>query len=77
TQKSSIQLSEGGEFDAKRIGSDDQSDIALVQIQNPSKLTQIAIAESDKWRDGEFAVADGKPVGLRQTATSVIISALD
>ncbi|HBL0582749.1 TPA: PDZ domain-containing protein [Escherichia coli] len=41
-QKISIQLNDGREFDAKLIGSDDQSDIALLQIQNPSKLTQIA-----------------------------------
>ncbi|HHV2912713.1 TPA: trypsin-like peptidase domain-containing protein [Escherichia coli] len=52
-QKISIQLNDGREFDAKLIGSDDQSDIALLQIQNPSKLTQIAIADSDKLRVGE------------------------
>ena len=75
-QKISIQLNEGSEFDAKLIGSDDQSDIALLQIQNPSKLTQIAIADSDKLRVGDFAVAVGNPFGLGQTATSGIISAL-
>ena len=57
-QKISIQLNDGREFDAKLIGSDDQSDIALLQIQNPSKLTQIAIADSDKLRVGDFAVAN-------------------
>ena len=75
-QKISIQLNDGREFDAKLIGSDDQSDIALLQIQNPSKLTQIAIADSDKLRVGDFAVAIGNPFGLGQTATSGIISAL-
>ncbi|ELN7186170.1 serine endoprotease DegQ [Salmonella enterica] len=74
-QKISIQLNDGREFDAKLIG-DDQSDIALLQIQNPSKLTQIAIADSDKLRVGDFAVAVGNPFGLGQTATSGIISAL-
>ncbi|HFW7261051.1 TPA: serine endoprotease DegQ [Shigella sonnei] len=75
-QKISIQLNDGREFDAKLIGSDDQSDIALLQIQNPSKLTQIAIADSDKLRVGDFAVAVGNPFGLGQTATSGIVSAL-
>ncbi len=75
-QKISIQLNDGREFDAKQIGGDDQSDIALLQIQNPSKLTQIAIADSDKLRVGDFAVAVGNPFGLGQTATSGIISAL-
>ncbi|EPN0966974.1 serine endoprotease DegQ [Salmonella enterica subsp. enterica serovar Schwarzengrund] len=75
-QKISIQLNDGREFDAKLIGGDDQSDIVLLQIQNPSKLTQIAIADSDKLRVGDFAVAVGNPFGLGQTATSGIISAL-
>lgn len=75
-QKISIQLNDGREFDAKLIGSDDQSDIALLQIQNASKLTQIAIADSDKLRVGDFAVAVGNPFGLGQTATSGIVSAL-
>jgi serine protease DegQ len=68
-QKISVQLNDGREFDAKLVGSDDQSDIALLQLQNPSHLTQIAIADSDKLRVGDFAVA----VGIRlawQTATS-------
>ncbi|WP_149450052.1 serine endoprotease DegQ [Escherichia albertii] len=75
-QKISIQLNDGREFDAKLIGGDDQGDIALLQIQNPGKLTQIAIADSDKLRVGDFAVAVGNPFGLGQTATSGIISAL-
>ncbi|EFA6621477.1 serine endoprotease DegQ [Escherichia albertii] len=75
-QKISIQLNDGRELDAKLIGGDDQSDIALLQIQNPGKLTQIAIADSDKLRVGDFAVAVGNPFGLGQTATSGIISAL-
>ena len=75
-QKISVQLNDGREFDAKLIGSDDQSDIALLQIQHPSNLTQIAIADSDKLRVGDFAVAVGNPFGLGQTATSGIVSAL-
>ncbi|EMB9644771.1 serine endoprotease DegQ [Enterobacter cloacae] len=71
-----VQLNDGREFDAKLIGGDDQSDIALLQVQNPSNLTQIAIADSDKLRVGDFAVAVGNPFGLGQTATSGIISAL-
>ena len=74
--KISVQLNDGREFDAKLIGGDDLSDIALLQVQNPSNLTQIAIADSDKLRVGDFAVAVGNPFGLGQTATSGIISAL-
>ena len=74
--KISVQLNDGREFDAKLIGGDDQSDIALLQVQNPSNLTQIAITDSDKLRVGDFAVAVGNPFGLGQTATSGIVSAL-
>jgi S1-C subfamily serine protease len=49
--------------------------ILLLQLIKPSNLTQIAIADSDKLRVGDFAVAVG-PFGLGQTATSGIISAL-
>ncbi|APG20150.1 serine endoprotease DegQ [Kosakonia radicincitans DSM 16656] len=75
-QKISVQLNDGREFDAKLIGGDDQSDIALLQLQNASNLTQIAIADSDKLRVGDFVIAVGNPFGLGQTATSGIVSAL-
>lgn len=75
-QKISVQLNDGREFDAKLIGGDDQSDIALIQLQNASNLTQIQIADSDKLRVGDFVVAVGNPFGLGQTATSGIVSAL-
>ncbi|MDT1883385.1 serine endoprotease DegQ, partial [Acinetobacter baumannii] len=56
-QKISVQLNDGREFDAKLVGSDEQSDIALLQLIKPDHLTQIAIADSDKLRVGDFAVA--------------------
>ena len=75
-QKINVQLNDGREFEAKLIGGDDQSDIALLQLQNATGLTQIAVADSDKLRVGDFAVAVGNPFGLGQTATSGIVSAL-
>ena len=73
-----IQLNDGREFDAKLVGKDEQSDIALLQItdKNPKGLVQVAFADSDKLRVGDYAVAIGNPFGLGQTATSGIISAL-
>ena len=75
-QKISVLLNDGREFAAKLVGSDEQSDIALLQLQKADHLTQIAIADSDKLRVGDFAVAVGNPFGLGQTATSGIVSAL-
>ncbi|NKG29079.1 serine endoprotease DegQ [Erwinia rhapontici] len=74
--KISVQLSDGREFDAKLVGHDEQTDIALIQLNGATKLTQVKIADSDQLKVGDFAVAIGNPFGLGQTATSGIVSAL-
>ncbi|MGX9243167.1 serine endoprotease DegQ [Pantoea dispersa] len=74
--KISVQLSDGNEYDAKLIGHDEQTDIALIQVEGAKNLTQVKIADSDALKVGDFAVAIGNPFGLGQTATSGIISAL-
>ena len=74
--KITVQLQDGREFKAKLVGKDEQSDIALVQLEKPSNLTEIKFADSDKLRVGDFTVAIGNPFGLGQTVTSGIVSAL-
>jgi len=74
--KINVQLSDGNEYDAKLIGHDEQTDIALIQINGAKNLTQVKVADSDQLKVGDFAVAIGNPFGLGQTATSGIISAL-
>lgn len=74
--KITISLNDGREFSAKLIGRDPQTDIALLQIKDAKNLTAIKIADSDKLRVGDFAVAIGNPFGIGQTVTSGIISAL-
>lgn len=71
-----ILLNNGREFEAKLIGRDEQSDIALLQISDAKDLVAIKMADSDLLRVGDFAVAIGNPFGLGQTATSGIISAV-
>ncbi|MEE9661448.1 serine endoprotease DegP [Enterobacter cloacae complex sp. CARB60] len=71
-----VQLSDGRKFDAKVVGKDPRSDIALIQIQDPKKLTAIKIADSDALRVGDYTVAIGNPFGLGETVTSGIVSAL-
>ncbi len=70
-----VTLKDGREFPAKKIGEDQQSDIALLQIK-ASDLSEIKFADSDKLRVGDFAIAIGNPFGLGQTVTSGIVSAL-
>ncbi|HCM9273749.1 TPA: serine endoprotease DegP [Enterobacter kobei] len=71
-----VQLSDGRKFDAKVVGKDPRSDIALIQIQDPKNLTAIKIADSDTLRVGDYTVAIGNPFGLGETVTSGIVSAL-
>ncbi|MBV1840217.1 MULTISPECIES: Do family serine endopeptidase [Photobacterium] len=71
-----VQLHDGREVAAELIGSDEMSDIALLKLKKTDDLTEIKLADSDKLRVGDFAVAIGNPFGLGQTVTSGIISAL-
>jgi serine protease DegQ len=70
-----VTLKDGREVKAKKIGEDQQSDIALLQIKADG-LTEIKLANSEQLRVGDFAIAIGNPFGLGQTVTSGIISAL-
>lgn len=71
-----VQLSDGRKFDAKVVGKDPRSDIALIQIQDPKNLSAIKLADSDALRVGDYTVAIGNPFGLGETVTSGIVSAL-
>ncbi len=75
-EKIRIRLYDGREFNAELVGGDQMSDIALLRIRDANNLTEMALADSDKLRVGDFAVAIGNPFGLGQTVTSGIISAL-
>lgn len=70
-----VTLEDGREFEANVIGTDEKSDIALLQIE-ADDLTAIKLADSNKLRVGDFSVAIGNPFGLSHTVTSGIISAL-
>ncbi|MCL1057285.1 DegQ family serine endoprotease [Shewanella gelidimarina] len=70
-----IGLSDGREVEAKLIGTDTESDIALLKIE-AKNLTALKRADSDELQVGDFAVAIGNPFGLGQTVTSGIVSAM-
>ncbi len=74
--KIQVQLYDGRKFDAKIIGKDPRSDLALIQLIDFKNLTAIKMADSDQLRVGDYTVAIGNPYGLGETATSGIVSAL-
>src|SRR5256886_2761762 len=69
-----LDLNDGRTLDAKVIGSDQPSDLALLKI-NGSGLTFLTPGDSDKVRVGDVALAIGNPLGVGQTVTMGIISA--
>ncbi|CAI2099719.1 Periplasmic serine endoprotease DegP precursor [Serratia fonticola] len=74
--KITVQLSDGRRFEAKVIGKDPRSDIALIQLKDAKNLSAIKMADSEQLRVGDYTVAIGNPYGLGETVTSGIVSAL-
>ncbi|MBT7307113.1 MAG: Do family serine endopeptidase [Gammaproteobacteria bacterium] len=68
-------LEDGRRFNAEPIGSDKETDIALLRIR-ASSLSAIPLGDSATLRVGDFVIAVGNPFGLGNTATSGIVSAL-
>ena len=69
-----VKLSNGKEFPAKKIGSDPETDVALIKIDT-NGLRALTLGNSDKIKVGEWVVAIGNPFGLEHTVTAGIISA--
>lgn len=75
-----VTLADGRTINAEFVGSDPDTDIALMRI--PAKdlagaaLTEIPLADSDRLQIGDFVVAIGNPFGVGQTVTSGIVSAV-
>lgn len=70
-----VTLRDGRELSAKLVGSDPESDVAILKVAAEG-LTDIPMADSDNLQVGDFVVAIGNPFGLGQTVTSGIVSAL-
>jgi len=71
-----VMLSDGRQFVATVIGKDGLTDVALIRLKNPPKdLPTVVLGSSDVLRQGDFVLALGSPLGLRDTATLGIVSA--
>ncbi len=63
-------------YEAKIIGTDAQTDLAVIKIEKDG-LTAAELGDSSSVKVGEFAMAIGNPLGLKSTVTSGIISAVN
>jgi serine protease Do len=70
-----VRLSDRREFTAKVVGSDEQSDVALLKI-TASGLPALRIGDSKTLRPGQWVVAIGSPFGLDHSVTAGIVSAV-
>jgi S1-C subfamily serine protease len=61
---------------ATLVGRDPETDLAVLAIQNPPAISPVTLGDSDALRIGQMAFAIGSPLGLQQTMTQGIVSAL-
>lgn len=74
-QSISVVLSDESEVEAKVIGADSKTDIALIKIDTPKKLKAVTFGNSDTIRVGDWVLAIGNPFGLGGSITAGIVSA--
>lgn len=72
-----VKLADATELDAKVIGIDTQTDLAVIKIEPNKPLPVARMGDSDKLNVGDWVLAIGSPFGLEQTVTAGIISAKD
>lgn len=70
-----VTLHDDTTLDATLIGSDEKTDVALLQVETDHPLVEVSWGDSDKMRVGEWVLAIGNPFGLGGTVTAGIISA--
>lgn len=68
-----VRLSDRSTFDARVIGSDPNTDIAVLKIEREKEFPILMIADSTEVRVGQYAIAIGDPIGFRYTVTAGII----
>jgi serine protease Do len=68
-------FSDGGEVEAKLIGRDPATDLALIKVDVGKPLSYVPFADEDELRVGDWVVAVGNPFGLGGTVTAGIVSA--
>ena len=72
-----VKFTDGKEYEAKLIGTDPVSDIAVLKIQSNKKFPAVKFADSDEAKVGDWVLAIGNPFGLGGTVTQGIISAIN
>jgi serine protease Do len=70
-----VRFSNEKEYEAKVVGRDPKTDVALIKIEDSNKLPVVDLGDSDSLQVGEWVIAIGNPFGVGQTVTAGIVSA--
>lgn len=70
-----VVLHDNTSLEAKLIGRDDKTDLAVLKVETDKKLPFVGFGDSDRMRVGDWVLAIGNPFGLGGTVTAGIISA--
>jgi len=73
----SVKFFDGNELPARVVGSDSETDLAVIKVEPTKELPVARIGDSERARVGDWAIAIGSPFNLSQTVTAGIISAKD
>jgi S1-C subfamily serine protease len=72
-----VVLSDGSKVQGQVVGTDPADDLAVIKINPPAKMVVVPIGDSSKLQVGQEVLAIGNPLGITQTVTSGIVSALN
>ncbi|AJY47217.1 Do family serine endopeptidase [Martelella endophytica] len=72
----SVLMDDGTEYDAKLVGTDPRTDLAVLKVDADREFTYVKFADDERVRVGDWVVAVGNPFGLGGTVTAGIVSAL-
>jgi serine protease Do len=77
SDKIKVVLKDEREFEAKIVGADPDSDLAVLQIESSTRLPSVEMGSSDDLMIGETVIAIGNPFGFSHTVTTGVISAVN
>jgi len=71
-----VTLTDGREFEAKIIGTDERTDVALIKIDAGDNMAALDVGDAKALKKGQWVLAIGSPFGLESTVTAGIVSAI-
>ncbi len=74
--KIKVTLADERDFEARLVGADSDSDLAVLKVDSPQPLPYVSMGNSDDLMIGETVIAIGNPFGLSHTVTTGVVSAI-